>query len=413
MEQKTVCATSAVLPDSQFESIPINSVLGVDDLHDHATGSGQTVAIIDSGVNANARLPHLRGGGDYIMNEDGLSDCDHHGTLIAGIIGAQPARNDNFVGVAPDAELISIRQTSGAFGPRDDNDGTGASTLSTLARALVHAADEGATVINLSVTACIPAASNANLSELKGALWYAAKEKDAVVVSSAGNVDSNCTSNPGPDPADALDPRGWSQVESVSLPSYIDDFVLSVGGSTLTGDPYSNTMAGPWVDVAAPAMNVVSLDPVTGDQGGLINAEVTQEGTIPISGTSFASAYVSGLAALIREENPSLTSEQVRHRIINSTRSTARGMNNILGHGMVNPQLALTGEVSDKDPSMDLSASEPVKEGPRAASTDHTPAYVALAITAALAFIALVTASIFWFRHGGADIPSKTTRKTP
>src|SRR5699024_1647780 len=141
---------------------------------------------IDSGVNANARLPRLEGGGDYIMSEDGLFDCDHHGTLIAGIIGAQPARNDNFVGVAPDSSILSIRQTSGAYGPEDLDSDTGPSTVSTLSRAIVRAANEGATVINLSVTACVPGQSRANISELIGALHYAAEERNAVVVASAG-----------------------------------------------------------------------------------------------------------------------------------------------------------------------------------------------------------------------------------
>src|SRR5699024_4473720 len=112
MKQNTVCATSAVLPDSQFHTVPASHVFGVDTLHEYGTGVGQTVAVIDSGVTPNARLPLLRGGGDFIMGGDGLEDCDHHGTLIAGIIAAQPALNDGFVGVAPSASILSIRQTS-------------------------------------------------------------------------------------------------------------------------------------------------------------------------------------------------------------------------------------------------------------------------------------------------------------
>lgn len=406
MEQKTVCATSAVLPDSQFDSIPVNSVFGVEDLHNFATGRGQTVAVIDSGVNRNARLPNLRGGGDYIMNEDGLSDCDHHGTLIAGIIAAQPAQNDDFIGVAPDATILSIRQTSGAFGPENSQDSTGSSTLSTLARAIVHAADEGATVINLSVTACIPASSGANLAELKGALHYAAVEKDVVIVSSAGNVDSTCKRNPPPNPADALDPRGWGQVQTISLPSYVDPFVLSVGGATLDGGQYPNSMNGPWVDVASPAINIVSLDPVTGEQGGLINAEVTREGTIPINGTSFAAAYVSGLAALIRERHPNLTSQQVRNRIMNSATTAAAGTANELGHGIVNPHAALAENVSEAEPVTSLTGSRSVAAEAPERGPDNIPIYIALGMTGLMLLVIVIMFITQWFRHGGADLPS-------
>lgn len=344
MRQASQCATSAVLPGSQFHSIPINQVFQVDQLHRFANGAGQTVAVIDSGVTPNARLPHLRGAGDYITGGDGLEDCDHHGTLISGIIGAQPAKNDAFIGVAPEANLVSIRQTSGAYTPVNPED-KGASSLDTLAKAIRRAADEGATVINMSVTSCVPATANVNLSELKGALHYAAVEKDIVVVASAGNVDDSCEANPGPSADNPDDKRGWDRVGTLSLPSYIDDFVLSVGGTTLTGDPYARSMPGPWVDVAAPAISVVSLDPVAGDVGGLINAEVTQQGTTPISGTSFASAYVSGLAALIRQVHPDLTAQQVRERIINSSHPQADTMNNVLGRGIVDPVNALTGDI--------------------------------------------------------------------
>lgn len=343
MKQNTVCATSAVIPDSQFDSIPANVAFGVDELHKFATGAGQRVAVIDSGVTPNIRLPHLTGGGDFIMGSDGLQDCDHHGTIVAGIIGAQPATGDGFIGVAPDAEIISIRQTSAAFtpeNPRSEED-TG-SSLATLAKAIRRAADMGATVINMSVTACVPASSNADLRELTGAMAYAALDKDVVLVSSAGNITSACETNPSPD---------WESVTTISLPSYIDQFVLSVGGTTLTADqPYVNTLPGPWVDVAAPAINIVSLDPAAGDSGGLINGEVTQQGTSPLTGTSFAAAYVSGLAALIRQAHPELTANQVRNRIINSSLSQAESMSHLTGHGSVNALKALTGRVDDGDP---------------------------------------------------------------
>ena len=98
-----------------------------------------TVAVIDTGVWPSPRLPHLRGGGDYVMAGDGLSDCDTHGSVVASIIGASPAEGDGLVGVAPEAEIISIRQSSGMFvrerGGNDDDARAG--TVSTRSRPLV------------------------------------------------------------------------------------------------------------------------------------------------------------------------------------------------------------------------------------------------------------------------------------
>ena len=348
MKQDSVCVVSSILENSQFASIPVNTVFQVPRLNELAVGRGQTVAVIDSGVNPNVRLPNLIGGGDYVMGGDGLSDCDHHGTLIAGIIAARGAEGDGFVGVAPEATILSIRQTSGAFSPDRPPQGydavaKSASNLHSLAQAIVHAANMGATVINISVTACFDASIPVDTSALAGALYYASVEKDVVVVSSAGNVGSSCKQNPGPSPSSPSDPRGWGTVQSVSLPSMWSQFVLSVGGTSLTGETYPNTMGGPWVDVAAPAINIVSLDPSAGDRGSLVNAQMKEGEAIPINGTSFAAAYVSGLAALIREKYPHLTANQVMDRIKNTAHAPAAGMmENLLGAGIVDPVAALT-----------------------------------------------------------------------
>ncbi|TQC45055.1 type VII secretion-associated serine protease mycosin [Rhodococcus sp. WS4] len=352
MRQRSVCATSATLQDSTFErQPPANVAFDVNNLHSIATGKGVTVAVIDSGVSPNARLPRLAGEGDYIGTTHGLEDCDHHGTLVAGIIAAAPSPSDGFVGVAPDANLISIRQTSAAYEPENrdgQNPPGGSSTLSTLAKAVVHAANKGAKVINLSVTACFPQDEFVDTSDIAAALKYAVDGRDAVVITSAGNSDSQtCTSNAQYDPTNASDPRNWSGVSKISMPSFYSPLVLSVGGTTLTGTPYTGTMAGPWVSVGAPAVDIVSLDPTKGDTGGLTNATVGDDGPRPITGTSFASAYVAGLAALIRGKHPNLSAREVRDRIINTAHATGDGTRNYLGAGVVDPIAALTYQTAD------------------------------------------------------------------
>ncbi|KXO91106.1 peptidase [Tsukamurella tyrosinosolvens] len=405
MKQKALCAQSGQLRGSTFDAPPINTVWGVSKLQGLATGKGQTVAVIDSGVNRNNRLPRLRGGGDYIGGGDGLLDCDHHGTLVAGIIAAQPAKGDGFVGVAPDSTIVSLRQTSAAY--EIDSSKTGnareaesASNLTTLARAIVHAAKLNASVINISVTACVPATRQVELHALAGALYYAAVVKNAVVVTASGNLGGDCAQNPDPSPGNPSDRRGWGVASTMSLPSLFDQFVLSVGGTTLTGDPYVKSMSGPWVGVAAPAINVVSLDPskVTGE---LINAQRAKDGDEPIAGTSFASAYVAGLAALIRERYPNLTSYQVIERIKRTAHTPSTALSSLLGSGIVDPMAALTAPV---DVTVDAVAPgvPPVAAipGPPAPPPDTVGRNIALAALGGLVALACVVGLIHLASNG-------------
>src|SRR6185312_1918866 len=114
-----------------------------------------------TGVTGSPRV-RAEPGGDFVANTgDGMSDCDAHGTLTASIIAGRPAPTDAFVGVAPDARILSLRQTSDAFqpvgsrqDPNDPNTTRTAGSLRSLARAIVHAANIGAQVINISEAAC-------------------------------------------------------------------------------------------------------------------------------------------------------------------------------------------------------------------------------------------------------------------
>ena len=410
MVQRYACAASGQLQGSQFNSVPLDTVWGVGELHSFSTGRGQTVAVIDSGVNRNDRLPRLLGGGDYIAGGDGLSDCDHHGTLVAGIVAAQPRRGDGFVGIAPSSSIISIRQTSERFrvdSSQVDAEEQSASNLTTLARAIVHAASMNATVINISGTACVPVNRPVNLHPLAGALYYAAVVKNAVVVASAGNVGKDCAANPGPDPAAPSDPRGWGSVTTLSLPSMFSDFVLSVGGTSLTGDPFVKTMPGPWVGVAAPAINVVSLDPskVTGE---LVNAQITDKGPEAIAGTSFASAAVAGLAALIRERYPELTAHQVIERIRRTAHTSSQAVGSLTGSGVVDPLAALTAPVDLSIPvvasGVPSVAAVPGPPAPPADNLGRTVAVFAVIALGAVVFVVLVVALARGGRRGEEGI---------
>ncbi|MGV0792784.1 type VII secretion-associated serine protease mycosin [Mycolicibacterium sp. XJ1819] len=300
-------------------------------------GGGQTVAVIDTGVAPHRLLPHLVAGGDYVSTGDGTEDCDGHGTVVAGIIGAAP-ESGVFSGVAPDATIVGIRQSSTRFRAADDVSGFGYGDVETLAMAVRTAADLGATVINVSSVACLPADAVLNDRTLGAALSYAVDVKNVVVVTAAGNVggQGQC---PDQNPARPGVPN-WTDVNVVVSPAWYDEYVLTVGSVDHDGRPSQFSLAGPWVDVAAPGEDVVSLDP---DGEGLIDSLPTPAGPMPISGTSYSAPVVSGVVALLRAHSPELTARQVMARIEDTALAPAAGWDPVVGHGVVDALAAVTG----------------------------------------------------------------------
>jgi len=283
-------------------------------LHVLATGRGQRVAVIDTGVAPHPRLAgRLVGLDDLLAGGDGLADCDGHGTAVAGLIGAAPDPRDGSAGVAPGARILALRQFSPTVaGP----DGRPAGDLRSLATALREAVGAGATVVNISGAVCLPVEQAAvEGAPLRSAL-RAAAVADVVVVAAAGNVDSGGCAADRPD--------------LVSLPGW-EDGVLTVGAVGPDDRPARFTARGPWVDVAAPGTGVRSLS-VDGGTGP------------PLDGTSFAAPLVAGLAALIRERRPGLTAREVVDRITGTARRPAAGRDEAVGSGVVDPVAALTVE---------------------------------------------------------------------
>ncbi len=269
----------------------------------------------------------------------------------------------------------------------------GVDLVSTLARAVVHAADLGAKVINISVTACVPAAADLDQRALGAALWYAATVKDAVIVAAAGNVgEAGCVNNPLFDPLRPADPRDWDQVAVISSPSWFTDYVLSVGGVDGTGAPIDKSMTGPWLGVAAPATHIMGLSP---QGGGAVNAYPPirpGEQTMPFWGTSFSAAYVSGVAALVRARFPELSAHQVIARIVATAHNPAGGVDNRVGHGLVDPVAALTFDVPPGPRLAPGSGSRVLVPAAAPAAPDRRARTVALGLLGAIAAAVLTGA---------------------
>ena len=283
--------------------------------HALATGRGQRLVVIDTGVAPHPRLAgRLSGLGDVLTGGDGLDDCDGHGTAVAGLIGAAPDPGDGLVGVAPGVRILALRQFSPTVAGAD---GQPAGDLLSLANALRQAVDAGATVVNVSGAVCLPAAAAAAAGSPVRAALRAAAAADVVVVAAAGNTGSGgCTAD---------------RPDLVSLPGWYGDDVLTVGAVGPDDRPAEFTVRGPWVDVAAPGTDVRSLT-VDGGTGA------------PLDGTSFAAPLVAGLVALIRERRPDLDAREVISRVTATARRPPAGRDDAVGAGVVDVVAALTTE---------------------------------------------------------------------
>ena len=296
-------------------------------------GRGITVAVIDSGVDYSPQLAHkVRA---ISLTGRGLQDCVGHGTAVAGIIAAadQRAQGMPFVGVAPDASILSIKV-----------DSTRSGTSATLAKGIRYAVHWHAKVINISST-------TRDSPELRAAVRYALR-RNVVVVAAAGNDTPN---KKGP-------------FYPASYPG-----VISVGAVSASGAlaPFSDRHSQ--VAVTAPGANVTSAWP-GGYQAGL-------------SGTSFAAPFVSGVAALVRARFPRLTAAQVARRI----EATANGGTGPgTGNGLVNAVQAVSAILpSGARPGASHAIGGPVSVA-RPSAPPRTQSRIALGITAASLAAALL-----------------------
>jgi membrane-anchored mycosin MYCP len=317
---------------------------------------------------------------------------------------------DAFTGVAPGVELISIRQSSAAFSPKDPFTGNQdpqtaqkIDNIETMARAIVHAANMGAQVINISRVTCMNVRNMIDRPDLGAAVRYAAVDKDAVIVAAAGDTSQqDCKQNPAYDPLQPNDPRNWAGVNTVVTPAWFSDYVLTVGAVDSTGAPMSNvSMAGPWVSIAAPGDDVEGLSP---RDDSLINAIDGPNNQLLVpAGTGFSTAIVSGVAALVRAKYPQLSSHQVINRLIHTARPPARGVDNQVGYGVIDPVAALTWDVPAGPIRPPSHLSAPLKPPPPPPARDMTPVWVA---AGGLATVLLVAGAVF----GGAVLMRRSAR---
>jgi membrane-anchored mycosin MYCP len=284
-------------------------------------GEGVKIAVIDTGIAQGppAFRDAVSGGTDVsgTGTEDGRTPVGtidiNHGSWVASLAAARPeADGTGMIGVAPEAELLSISVNFGAS--------AAVPFTEQIANAMRWAVDHGADVINLSFTT-----NTLDWDRSWDDAFLYAFEHDVVVVVAAGN-------------------RG-SGTSIVGAPATIPG-VLTVGGVNQHGE--------------------ASVEAST--QGITIGISAPSEGLLGISadgrmaewdGTSGAAPIVAGVAALVRAAHPDLSAGNVINRIL-KTAIPVEGVDRVpdplYGYGLIDANAAVTAPVAsvDADPAADL-----------------------------------------------------------
>jgi membrane-anchored mycosin MYCP len=304
---------------------------------DVRSGRPIRVAVLDSGLDrTHPQLRHLDADPlrDAIPNDPGrkFSDCAQHGTWVTAVLAAQRNSTTRFFGIAPQVRIVPIKLTNGEKVASAD-----------VARAINLAIDAHAQIANLSLglSVDVPAVRSAVAR---------AKRARMLIVAASGNDGAQGNSLP--------------QYPAAYSTQY--DNVIAVS-ATEKGDAVAKTAgSGRFVDLAAPGGDVQTIG---------VNGGYTLQ-----SGTSFATPFVSGAAALVLAANPGMSPAQLRTRLELTADPPAETVPSPkLGYGIVNPYLAMTTVAADTPPTSAASAApSPLTLGAPPAAPDRHLQDVAL-----------------------------------
>jgi subtilisin family serine protease len=305
-------------------------LIEADAAHATSTGAGATVAVVDSGVQADH--PDLAGrvvaGWDMVENDATPQDGAGHGTHVTGIVGAATGNGTGVAGVAPDARVLPVRVL----------DADGAGSDSTIAEGFDYAGRLGARIVNASL-------GGDGVSDTVTAAMEA--HPNTLYVVAAGNEGADndvapvfpCTS-PAPN-------------------------VLCVGASDMRDRRASFSNYGATtVDVFAPGVYIEST--LMGGGYGLM------------SGTSMAAPNAAGVAALALAAHPDATAAQLKAAVIGTVDPIGALTGSAVSGGRVNAAAAVTSAASLSAP-----APTPTPTPTETPTTTPTPAPAAPAPTAA------------------------------
>jgi serine protease AprX len=279
-----------------------------------ATGQGVGVAVIDTGIAGD--LPDFQGDdgssrviASAVVNPYATSPNDTygHGTHVAGILAGDSTHlpqddplNGDYIGVAPDANLISIKVAD------DDGNATILDVIYGLQFAVDHQQDYGIRVVNMSLEST--AAQSYKTDPLDAALESAYFHGMLVVVA-AGNRGSDYDAGdyaPGNDPfavsVGAVDNRGTAY--------RWDDVMADWSSRDITQDGFRKP------NILAPGAHIVSTLAPNSDFASLCPSCIVSGRYFQAGGTSMAAPVVSGVAALIFQLHPDWTAPEVKAALL-------------------------------------------------------------------------------------------------
>ncbi|MCY4402856.1 MAG: S8 family serine peptidase [Candidatus Poribacteria bacterium] len=239
--------------------------------------------------------PNLQAEGDFTEGDNEPIDETGHGTHVAGIAGAMPNNGIGIAGIAWNCPLMAVRaglSLGGSSRLQDDDS----------AAAIVYAADNGANIINMSW------GSAQHSFVIQDAIEYA-HAQGVLLVGAAGNSKGS----------DSFFPAAYRRV-------------VSVASTNQHKQLFNRSNFGASVDIGAP--------------GNVILSTQIRDNYRTLTGTSMATPHIAGIAALMQSKRPTLTNEETRQILINTTdivldKDTEEPDPKLAGAGTVNAERAL------------------------------------------------------------------------
>jgi serine protease AprX len=331
------CIDTSNLANAYISAIGANKIWNISP---YIQGKGIGVAVIDSGINPNGDLYTVMGVNRQVANvrfnsdyNQSTSDGYGHGTHVASIIGGDGSESSGkYIGVAPMANIINVKVSN------DDGSARMADIVAGLQWVYENKATYNIRVVNLSLNSSM--AESYNTSPLDAAveiLWF----NGVVVVVSAGNKGSSAIYPPANDPfvitVGALNDKGTATLTDDSLASF------SAYGKSEDGAVKPDLVA-PGTDIIARLVN---------QNMGLAAAHPANKvGTqyFRMSGTSMAAPMVSGAVAMLLQDEPGLTPDQVKYRLMSTANSSWPGyIASKMGAGYLDIYAAVNATSTDVD----------------------------------------------------------------
>jgi len=299
------------------------SMINMEDAWELSTGEGVIVAVLDSGIDTshsdinsniwrnNAEIYGSFGvdddGNGYIDDTSGWDFCDldnvvddtfGHGTMVAGVVGAEYNNGDGIIGVAYDSKIMSVKifDEEGATG-RGVSDG------------IRYAVDMGAKVLNCSFV-------NQYNAEVISAFQYAI-DNGCIIVCGSGNDGALVSAYPA-----------------------IMDNTITVGSVDPDGFMSDFSNYGEHLDVVAPGKNILTL--------GSLDVKPYRGAYVVADGTSLSTPYVAGLAALMISQDPAISFDGILRRLKYSSIDLGdSGRDDLYGYGRIDAFKALSNDWYD------------------------------------------------------------------